>query len=313
MNVFERKAIFSHNVPGVHGGKPEKFIEALRSGGFEAVYLKAADGTGVFRPNRVSFPLWGENVKAELVAALKRAGIAVIGWGFNYGNDPIGEANIAVSQAHRLQLDGWIFDVESVFERHADHSRRALIIASRFKEALPKLPTAFCSWALWWSPTSGVQWHPPAKAKPFMDYCDFGMPMMYWYTLDLDKNKAQLPAYEARAKWLHATSTQQWKRITDKPIIPVGRAYIGDGGVVTQGAMTAFEQSVRAAGQPGISWWVLDAAHKRPEWWQELSVMPGFVTSVGGDLSPQPSLPGGEEVSMEERVDRLWKAHPEIW
>jgi len=289
---FFSKAIFSWNVPGVDGGEPNKFADRLKAAGFEAVYLKMANGTAVFKPSTFTYPLWGENVKQELVDALRARGIKVIGWQFNYGDNIAGEAAVAIAQTKRFNLDGWIFDVESKFEANANAVANAYALTSAYRAACPDTPLAFCSWAQWKSP-DGVTWHNGNMASAFMERCDVGMPMMYWGG-----------TAASGALWLLNESVRLWQNITNKPIIPTGRAYSGDGGYVDGAAITAFADAAKAKGLKGISWWSLDAAAKNATAWAALTATPGLAPVV---VTPEPPPP-----AVDPHLAQLEAAYNEL-
>ncbi len=246
---FESKAIFIWQVPSIAHGDPKAIADLLQGAGFQSVYIKAADGP-------MAFPY---NLTSTLVNELHARGIAVVGWGFCYGNNPQGEAQIAIKQVQTFGLDGYIFDVESNYET-PDAAIHAKTMLTAFKAAC-SVPTAFCSWAYWFSPT-GSEWHPISMATAFMQFCDYAMPMIYW--------QGSTGAVEQLSK-----SLTQWKSFTDKPIIPVGRAYNGDGGTCTADQMTAFETQAHKSCK-GVSWWGMDWAYKISDWWAALKSMPQF-------------------------------------
>lgn len=277
MNPFFTKAIFSWNVPGVDGGDPNKFADRLKAAGFEAVYLKMANGNAVFKPSLLAYPTWGENVRQALVDALRARGIKVIGWQFDYGYDIAGEARVAIAQSKRFNVDGWVFDVESKFEAQPNVIANSYALTTAYRAALPDMPLAFCSWAQWKSPT-GVTWHNENMAKTFLERCDVGMPMMYWEG-----------SAAANAVWLLNESTRLWQNITNKPLIPAGRAYTGDGGTINAMAIKAFSDATRAMGMKGLSWWVLDSAINYGASWGALAAVPGFVAPT---TEPAP-IPAG--------------------
>ena len=291
--AFETKAIFSWNVPAFAGGDPAKFADKLKAAGFEAVYLKMAEGAYVFKPAWLRYPTWGENVKQALIDALRSRGIKVIGWQFNYGIDILGEANTAIAQSLRFDLDGWIFDVESKFEANAAAVANAYILSNKFKTACPDIPLALCSWAQWRSPT-GATWHNERMASAFMERCDVGMPMMYW-----SGDSAE------RAIWLLNESSRLWKNITYKPLVPVGRAYTGDGGTISPAAIKAFAAEVKRVGLKGISWWALDSAARDAASWGALSETPGFAKNevyIPIVSTPVPEQPVEQPVTPPETI-----------
>lgn len=266
MNPFFTKSIFSWNVPGVDGGDPSKFADHVQAAGFEAVYLKMAGGNLVFKPSLFVYPTWGENVRQALVEALRSRGIKVIGWQFNYGYDIPGEAAVAISQSKRFNVDGWVFDVESKFEANINAVQNAAALANTYRAALPDMPLAFCSWAQWRHPTTNALWHNEKMASVFMEKCDVGMPMMYW--------EGSAPA---NALWLLKESTRLWRNLTNKPLVPAGRAYTGDGGTISPTAIIEFANAAKANGLKGLSWWVLDSAVKDSAAWGALAATPKLV------------------------------------
>jgi len=277
MNVFETKSTFLWNVPGIEGGDPVKIAAALQAAGFQSVMVKAANRNAIFRPNLLGFPKWmlKENVSVQFVQALHAKGIAVIGWGFNYGVDPDGEGRIAAQQVDRLDLDGWIFDVEGSFdERPSAQSDAGKVIGTFKKTVVKQVPTAFCSWAFFNNPTTGSQWHTKAAANLFMSICDYGMPMMYWQ--DVNKDTNWVPATDA-ADYFYR-SLPQWQGF-GKPIIAAGRAYTGDAGTMSAAGITSF--AAAAAGRvPGVTWWGMDWAYKDPTIWAALTATPGGTPVV---------------------------------
>ena len=257
-NPFNRKAIFIHKTANVKGGDPVSTAQMLADARFEAVYVKAADGAVAYAPDGKP------NLTTTLVNEFKKRGIIVIGWGFCYGNDPAGEGNIAAIQVNRFGLDGWIFDVESAFEAQVNAADKVGILFDKYHVYTPA-PAAFCSWFFWRSPTTGALWHNVAMAKAAMLKADVGMPMIYWSG-----------STAGSALWYLKESLRQWAEVTSKPLIPVGRAYDGDGGTVLPEAVSAFAAEVMVMSMPGLSWWFMDQAHTRADIWPRLAAIPPF-------------------------------------
>lgn len=244
----KHNSIFSWNVPSV----PE-LPSVLKANGFDAVYLKVADGSGVFYPNRTAYPGFGENVTHALVDELHNLGIMVYGWAFNYGENTQGEIDVAIKQIGKLDLDGYIWDVESRFEEIYGTQDIGKRYSSSVKSVYPNIDLGFCSWALYKSPAHGGTWHNLEVAKGFMEYCDFGCPMIYWGGVSIQD-----------VDWWISNSYAQWRNyITeDKPLVAAGRAYTGDGGTASPRTMKYFAQTASELGFDGLSWWVLDQANK---------------------------------------------------
>jgi len=288
--MINGKAIFSHNVPAVEGGDPVAFVKWLKQHNFEGVYLKAANGYAVQHVSRWSpWPTWGENIRNVLIEALKAAGIKVYLWHFVYGANPSAELSVAKSQVARFRPDGYIWDVESAFDTKTNSVANARLLSSGMKSAFPDMQQALCWWALPLSP-QGAQWHPLKVAKAFQEYVDVGMPMMYWQ----GRGATAAVSYLKR-------SMNIWKQFWNKPIIPVGRAYNGDGGYADPEGILAFAEAAMELPIPGISWWSADKAIREPLWMTALT-----LTETFGIKDPV-------TITLEEKVERLVAAHPELF
>jgi hypothetical protein len=293
--MINGKSIFSWNIPAVGGGDPEAFVTFLLENNFEGVCLKGANGPWIQKVSRWSpWPLWGENIRMELVKALKGAGLKLYLWHFVFGKDPVGELNIALSQTSRFEPDGYIWDVESAFDAKIGAVGNARYLTRGFKKAFPQLEQALCWWALPLSP-KGAEWHPIKVANAFQEIVDLAMPMMYW------QGKGTMAA----TSYLHR-SLAIYSKFWNKPIVPVGRAYNGDGGYGDAAGITAFAQEVMTLSEglseiPGISWWVTDKAVKNPAWLAALQKTETFDTVDPVKLTP------------EKMLDRLVEGHPELF
>jgi hypothetical protein len=286
------KSIMSWNVPAISDGDPEKFVELLTLAGFEGVMLKSADGNSVQTVSRYSpWPTWGENIRQELIVALRAAGIHVYFWHFLYGYDPEGELAVAQEQIDRFQPDAYIWDVESSFDRKPNAEDNARMISSCLSISHPYLTQGLCWWALHRSST-GVEWHPTRVAKAFFETVKVGLPMMYW----------QGVGFTAAVNYFYR-SIVQWREITNLPIIPIGRSYNGDGGYADAAGITAFanEVYIKAAefNLIGNSWYSLDKAVQNLSWMNALQDSPKWGNAI--------------TLTLEEKVERLVHAHPNLF
>jgi hypothetical protein len=238
-------------------------------------------------------PKWVECVLPETVRIIKASGLKVYGYGFLYGKDPVGEGHIAISQSLALGLDGYVFDGESRFEEKPNAVGNARVVGSIFRQGCPTLPAIFCGFAMFRSWTGGT-WHSEALHRAFMEWCDAGMPMTYW--------QGEAPS---RAIALLNESLRQWQTITNKPILPAGRAYNGDAGIARAEAMIAFDERVHELGLKGESWWSLEHVLKLdPSLWAALRSMPKF----GPIVSPE-TPPPAPVLTLEQRVTALEILH----
>jgi hypothetical protein len=268
---FKSKGIFIWQVYEILKGDPVAIASLLSEGGFESAYIKTADGPYKFNSGG------RENCSEALVQALHDKGIAAVGWSFNYGVNPVGEARAGAAAVNRYGLDGYIWDVEGYFEKQPDAVNAARIVTAEFRAQCSRhVPTALCSWAFWKNRITGSTIHATPVARAFMEQCEYGMPMQYWQ------------GTSGAAVYAEA-SVRQWRElVTQKPLIPTGRAYNGDGGTCTPEQMREYEETVRELHCPGISWWGLDWAEpaSHPTWWSALREMRGF--GVDGSCPPAP-------------------------
>jgi hypothetical protein len=268
------KGIFHWQIQAVAGGDPEKLGDLLNLGKIDRIELKVANGT-------YKWP-----IGAAWISRLRvRWPGKIFGWTFCYGYSPGVEARNLAEQVRDLGLDGGVFDVEGTFECQANAAANAKLECGMYRSITDK-PLGFCSWALWTGST-GAAWHSLAVGKAFMAGCDFGMPMMYWGSkVDSDPMVS--------ANYFRASMDQWRASITDKPLVPVGRAYIGDGGYPVAAQMTNFEAAVQRAGCPGISWWSLQHAIGLAYPWAE--------------IVRQGPWAGATPLTLEQRVTRLEEA-----
>lgn len=268
-NPFFKKSIFLWNVPAIRGGDPEAISDLLVEGGFETVLIKAANGPYKFVPNQESFPGWGENLRTELVETLHKRGIQVIGWGFNHGYNVPGEATVAIAQVQQFDLDGWATDSEGTFDAQPGAESLAGLLTQTIKTALPSIPLGACGWAFYFNPRKlAYAWHPKAVIQALMAHADVGIPMMYY-----DGKGA------SAAQWYAQNSLPQWHGLTDKPIVPAGRAYNGDSGTADAAGVQAFTSEVLKQGCPGLTWWSFEHAIKLSEVWNAIKTLPKMHTS----------------------------------
>jgi|MudIll2142460700_1097286.scaffolds.fasta_scaffold00009_38 hypothetical protein len=258
------KSIFYWVVPDVLKGDPAALALALKDCRIERVVVKAAQEASPYKLSTIYYPGWGENVKPEWVAKLREETakinwpIFIDGWGFCRGYNPKGEGQIAASQVKRLGLDGWEFDAEGAFDQQPSAADRARILATEYKAGCDK-HAGWCSWPCFTSPyasNKGQVWHPVAVAKAALALLDFAAPMVYW------PNQG---AYWA-VFWLNA-SFEQYRAITDKPYVPAGRLYTGDGGTCDVPGILAFSTRVKELGLIGQSNWHFNSGLKNQTWW----------------------------------------------
>jgi hypothetical protein len=293
MTEIMGKSIFIWNIPAVYGGDVGKIASELKAGGFQSIIIHE---TNVYN--------WRSPARIALVAALKAVGIKPFGGAAIYGANPAIEGQRAGAICKEFGLAGFVFDAEAAFDKaDAPDSAAARVVKEFRATAQPGALAGWCWWAFYQS-AKGVTYHPKgilwaAMAKGYGD-ADFGIPMMYWSWGDDVANAV---------KYLEE-SFKQWRAITNKPIIPAGRAYIGDGGTPTPAAMIAFEQRARALGADGVTWWSMQHAindKALPGIWQTLCRLQPF----GEVTPPVVEPPVVTEPTDAEKFQLMWAWYKE--
>jgi hypothetical protein len=177
---------------------------------YDISYLLIKNGDGI--------NIWTQLSK-ELVRKFQDNGIKVYAWGYVYGRDPIGEANVAI-QNLELGIDGYVFDTATDYQEVPDNSQaaQAMLMAIRAKH-----PHAFLAYSC----LAIIDLHTRFPYVTFGKYCDAALPKIF-YGLWTDKGqsptKGILWMYDNWARW-----QQNWidsgNEDAVKPIIPVAQAF----------------------------------------------------------------------------------------
>lgn len=281
MSQIPDKGMFKWRTRNVFGGDPKKIAESLNDAQIKRFDVKVAEAQNIY------FHWWGasrvENVTPEWLEEFRQYFEGeVYGWGFCYGYDYKGEGRRGGEQVKRLNLDGYAFNAEATFERQPSAAIRASDLMAEFRKIAPDTKALWLSWPLWYNPYpdgNKATWHYHEVARNAMIYCNFGMPMIYW---------PNSGAYWAKF-WLEK-AIEQWRElVTDKPLIPVGRLYTGDGGVCSAEAITAFGEDVRKKyGLFGESWWRMGTGLAKADWWTAMKRLAPFSVEPPPNIVPVP-------------------------
>jgi len=281
--AFDEKSIFIWNDYDI--GTPAVIVAKLLEAGFEGAILHS-----------VYLSTWATSTRVELARQLRAAGMRVYGSSGVYGATPSTEGERAGQLVNTYNLDGWVFDAEKTWDEQPTPDSNAVHLLTTYKATTGK-PCAWCWWPFYKSHNTGAEWHPVKVLKTAMQYADYGMPMAYWW---LGDDAASATAFLDKV-W------SQWRAITDKPIIPAGRAYTGDNGTARPEAVTAYEARARSLGAAGITWWSMEHALKLPDAWAALSATPKWLTIEEPEEppvadNPYKSFAMGQYVSHENQL-----------
>lgn len=243
--TLKGKGFYLWKIPNCENGNPGAIARVAYAAGLTHVLIKIANG--IYRSNydydrKVDFV-------PEVAAALKARGIQVWGWHYVYGNDPAGEARMAVQRMRELYLDGYVLDAE--VEYKAPGKRSA---ASQFmrllRAGLPDKPIALSSFRY-------PSYHPQLPWREFLERCDLNMPQVYW--MKADNPGAQL-----------TRCVQEFQNLTPfRPIFPTGAAFPEHGWQPTAAEVTEFLNTARGLELQGVNFWSWDSTRsKMPELWE---------------------------------------------
>ncbi|MGA2489662.1 MAG: hypothetical protein ABSF99_05680, partial [Anaerolineales bacterium] len=156
--ALQGKGFFLYNLPQCDGGDPAAIVRAAHAASLSHLFVKIADGEKAF-----GIDASGIDFTAPVVQALRTSGIAVWGWHYVYGNNPIAESAIAIARTQALGLDGYVVDAESEYLRPGMANA-----ARKFMDAVRKtltIPIALSSYRF-------PNYHPEFPWSTFLEFCD---------------------------------------------------------------------------------------------------------------------------------------------
>ncbi len=244
--------------PGIRSA--QEAAEKARAAGVEHVIVKIADGEKPFPLPEKDSGGAKEQATADLIAALRAAGITVWAWSFAYGQDadPQRQAKMFAERARHFEMRGLVINAEDLGERRwssAGGAARARDYMGALRHELRDvdgLVTGFSSYRF-------MRYHPSFPFAAFMEDCDVAMPQVYWVAKgDGDALVNLRQSYE-----------EYKQRFPNKLYVPTGAAY---------GEMSAwnnerffwsasplqihrFMDQARALGLPAVTFWSWEHAY----------------------------------------------------
>lgn len=218
---LQGKGFFIWNIRDCESGNPVAIASTAHSAGLSHVLIKIADGPYTFNFNPTT--------KADLVPAvvneLHARGIQVWGWHYVYGNDPVGEANVAIQRIQQLGIDGYVIDAEVQYkEPGKDAAARRYM--GELRSALPSFPIALSSFRF-------PAYHMEFPWRDFLNGCDINMPQIYW-----------LKAHNAGAQLDRCI--REFQAIAPfRPIIPTGAIFRYSDWLPTEADVIEFMNTAR--------------------------------------------------------------------
>ncbi len=238
--ALEGKGIYLWKIDKTEGGEPERIADLAREAGLTHVLIKIADG-----PYRYNYD-WARKVDLvpPVVQALRSRNISPWGWHYVRGDDPAGEARIAVDQVRSLNLEGYVIDAEV-------HYKNKFSAADSFMRYLRKdLPTTTIALSSYRFPS----YHRDLPWREFLSRCDLNMPQVYW-------QGASNPDVQLRRCMDEFRKMDPWR-----PILPTGAAYREHNWQPTNDQVVTFMEEARRLGLAGVNFWEWNAARSLGFW-----------------------------------------------
>jgi hypothetical protein len=266
MNL-QGKGFFTFILPECEGGNPVEIVSTAKVAGLSHVLVKIADGVNPFGITP------SIDYTTPVVRALHEAGIAVWGWHYVYGDNPLAEAAIAISRVQALDLDGYVVDAEDEYKKPGKEAA-ARQFMEKLRAALD-IPIALSSYRF-------PNYHPELPWSAFLEKCDLHMPQMYWEQAH-------------NAGWQLRESKRQCDALPNaRPYIPTGAAYgtppVWD---PTPADAIDFLNTAKSLGLPAVNFFDWGSCRTDlPELWNTIAAY-----SWSGAPAPQPPAPAPQPIT----------------
>ncbi len=204
------KGIWVWNLDRCMGGNIDAIIGKCKDFDISYLLIKGGDGEKTF-----------PQLTREVVVSLQNSGIKVYSWTYNYGLNPLAEADVAI-KCLDLGVDGHVFDAESEYEHLANNTQVAEAMLQTVRTAHPTKFLAYSTNAI-------IDLHRDFPYLTFGKYCDAVMPQVYWGKWINEKvqqspSKAFLWVYDNFIRW-HQNWIDSGHSESVKPIIPTGQVF----------------------------------------------------------------------------------------
>ena len=213
------KGIWIWRLSEAEGGDLSAIIERLKSANVDWVAVKCAEGSGTIASDGYDY---ASQWTSSIINQIKSAGIRFLGWQYVYGDDPIGEANVA-NRILDAGVDGFIIDAEGEYEGKP-------VSAVTYMDCIRSAHSdSFIAYA----PFPIIDYHTAFPYIEFGKYCDVVMPQVYW------KEICVTP--EEMVSWMEE-QWNKWNKIwigsgyadSVKPVVAIGQGYAVAGSEITR-------------------------------------------------------------------------------
>lgn len=253
------KGFMIWKVRDCEGGNPNLIVSEAKKAGLTHVLIKIADGTSPYNIiNNI-------DQAAPVVSALKANGLQAWGWHYVYGNDPVGEARIAITRVLQLGLDGYVIDAETEYKQ-PNKDVNARLFMNELRRSLPNTLVALSSFRF---PTL----HREFPWSDFLSKCDYNMPQVYW-------QGAHNPELQLRR------TVREFQALDPvRPIMPTGPVYKYGDWTATSKDMLEFLNAAQTLQLSSVNFFAWDYRTLLSSLWNTIANYPWV------DGQPLPDVP----------------------
>ena len=226
----------------------------------------------------------------DLTQHIKEAedeGIECWGWGAVYRSSWSQGADRVIEAFKKYpSLVGYLLDAEAPIKGSPGE---ATALMKKLRQYLPDIPIGLSSYRF-------PKYHPELPWKEFRSQCDFDVPQVYWEQSFGDTaGGVQL-----------MSSYNEFKAMAPKlPYAATGPAYKISGWAVSEKQIQNFFATAKQLNISAVNFWV---------WYQSQLYLPnvynGIQATQFGDVYVPPPPP--PELTLEQKVNKLWDYHKEI-
>jgi len=233
------KGYYIWQVKHCENGDADRIAALAKEANLSHVLIKIADATFPYNIDLDN----GFDYARPVINKLKAKNIQVWGWQYVYGDFPDQEAEIAVSRALDLGVNGFVVNAESQYSS-TSKAPAASRYMSILRNNLGSMPIALSSYRY-------PSYHRSLPWTNFLDRCDYNMPQVYW-VLSHNNAGAQLQR-----------CVNEFKNIRPfRPIIPTGPTYKQDGWIPTKDEVVEFMKVAKKLNLSAVNFWYWEGCRR---------------------------------------------------
>ena len=229
------KGIFVWRIQDCFYGSVSEITKKAVNSNFSHVLIKVANGIYSYNFD------WEKKIDLvpPLVQALKSKGIQAWGWHYLFGDQPIQEAQKAISRIRQLGVDGYVLDAEGHYKGKYSAAKTFM---NQLRAEITDIPVGLSSYRY-------PSIHPQLPWNEFLKKCDLNMPQVYW--MNNHNPGAQLK--KSVAEFRNLTYTP--------PVFPTGAAFTEWGWTPKPHEVKEFMDTAKSMKLSGCNFWEMASMH----------------------------------------------------